>query len=127
MVNFPQIGTAAAAVLAPFMLTANAGALADECKKAPAAAPAQSSLLSNPSQRGAAVASRDWGLINLSSPPVLIADASRAVAQASPANCPPPDGSAAAQFILNSQTQLRRSLIEGAEKTRQLRKQIPGS
>jgi hypothetical protein len=81
MVNFPKIGTAAAAALAPFMLTANAGALADECKKAPAAAPEQSSLLSNPSPNRA--------YPTKFSQPVLIADASHAVAQAQP-NCPAP-------------------------------------
>jgi hypothetical protein len=123
MVNFPQIGTAAAAALAPFMLTANAGALADECKKAPAAAPAQSSLLSNPSQRRAGVASRDWDLINLSSPPVLIADAGPAVAQAQPANCPPRDG---VDAFLDSQRRLRNGLREEAERLRSL-PPVPGS
>jgi hypothetical protein len=37
-----------------------------------------------------------------------------------------PKPGAAAQFILNSEIQLRRGLIEGAAKTRELRKQIPG-
>lgn len=72
----------AAAAVAPLMLTANAGALADECKKAPAAAPAQSSLLSNPSPNIAYITDL--------SKPVLIADANPSVAQTQPANCPPP-------------------------------------
>jgi hypothetical protein len=79
--NLLQRGFAAtAAAVAPFMLTANAGALADECKKAPAPS-AQSSLPSSPPQNRA--------YLTKFSEPVLIADASPAVAQAQPANCPP--------------------------------------
>jgi hypothetical protein len=82
MVSLEKIAAPFLAVAAPFMLTANAGALADECTKAPAAAPAQSSLLSNPPP--------DRAYLTKFSEPVLIADASPAVAQAQPANCPPP-------------------------------------
>jgi hypothetical protein len=56
-------------------------ALAEECKQAPAPS-AQSSLLRNPPQNRADIADL--------SRPVLIADASPAVAQAQQANCLPP-------------------------------------
>jgi hypothetical protein len=125
MISLREIGAPFLAVAAPFMLTANPGAaLAEECKQAPAAAPAQSSLLSNPSQRRAAgVASRDWNLINLSSPPVLVADASRAVAQAQP-NCPPPDD---AVTIVQRQNQRIIDAKRALRETLRNRSPIPGS
>jgi hypothetical protein len=68
------IGTGAAALAAPFLFIANAGALADECKKAPAPLDSNRSALIDLSRRTS----------------VLIADASPAVAQAQQTNCLPP-------------------------------------
>jgi|688.fasta_scaffold320963_1 hypothetical protein len=95
MVNFAQIGTTAAAALAPFMLTANAGALADECKKAPAPLDSNRPALIDLSRRT----------------PVLIA-------QAQPANCPPRD----AITVLQERGQ---RVIDGLEAWDQKRRSLP--
>jgi hypothetical protein len=106
MVNFAQIGTTAAAAVAavaPFIIAASpAGALADECKKAPAPSRAYITDLSTP---------------------VLIADASPAVAQAQP-NCPPPDD---AVTIVQRQNQRIIDAKRDLRETLRNRPPIPGS
>jgi hypothetical protein len=95
-----RFGAGAAALAAPFVvLTASPGALAEDCKQAPPPSRAYITDLSTP---------------------VLIADASPAVAQASPANCPPQRD---AITVLQERNQ---RVIDGQEAlTNKLRKLTP--
>jgi hypothetical protein len=98
MVNFAQIGTTAAAAVAPFIIAASpAGALAGECKQAPVLPP-QSSLLSNPSPKRAYITDL--------SQPVLIADANPSVVA---------QGRARPNALGGNGTQIMNQLIEEAQ------------
>jgi hypothetical protein len=89
-----KFGAGAAALAAPFLFTANAGALADDCKQAPPPPSSRASYVTDLSK------------------PFLIADASSLVAQASPADCSPPPRNAVDVIYdkeLRIQDTLRRS------------------
>ena len=93
-----------AALAAPFMFSVSLEpGLAGECKQVPPPNRAYSD--------------------DLSQPPVLSSQARPSAAQASRANCPPRDG---VDVLLDSQRELYRGLIEGAERARRLREQVPG-
>jgi hypothetical protein len=124
-----KTGFATAAAVA---VAASPGAVsAEEFKKTPGYPPPdQPTLPTNPTPGRAEIAglSRrgDWDL-DLSSPPVLIADANPSVAQTQPANCttPPGRGSDAATFMLNRVRAVQNGLEAWEEKQRSL-PPVPG-
>jgi hypothetical protein len=139
-----RIGTGAAALAAPLLFTANAGALPREFQPSPGYPPDQPTLPTKPTPGRAEIAglSRrgDWDL-DLSSPPVLIADAKPlVVAQVAPRNeqlanpvvRPPNYGRAGAEAIVELEHQKQvvnlecaRQLQENGDKFQQFLKQRP--
>ncbi len=117
MVNFPQIGTAAAAALAPFMLTANAGALPREFQPSLGYPPDQPTLPTKPTPGRAEIAglSRrgDWDFIDQR--PVEVAQVANRPSN-SPLVPPPDYGRDGAREINNLQGQIEstdRELTQG--------------
>jgi hypothetical protein len=121
-----KTGFATAAAVA---VAASPGAVsAEEFKKTPGYPPPdQPTLPTNPTPGRAEIAglSRrgDWDL-DLSSPPVLIADANTSVAQTQPANCPTPDD---AVTIVQRQNQRIIDAKRDLRETLRNRPPIPGS